>query len=114
MHQATHARRGLRARLAHLSDDHFMAMSIFVVLLCVLCWVALSTPTAGASDAPSTDENVPFAAPVRSAPAEWVWEPTPMPALAIRVASTCDESFRLAGAVDAEGRYQSLPVRMAM
>jgi hypothetical protein len=47
----------------------------------------------------------------------WIWLPTPtsepLPP-AVAAPDGCDQTFRLAGSIDAEGRNQPLPVRMAI
>ena len=107
----------------HIEEDHLIASLLFVVLLCVVKLTLLSEPAVTAAEplvAPTatptarpTPTDIPFNTPTAT--------PSPMPtptrlptATARSLVVGCDEPFRLAGALDAEGRSQPDDVRMAM
>ena len=107
----------------HIEEDHLIASLLFVVLLCVVKLTLLSEPAVTAAEplaAPTatptarpTPTDIPFNTPTAT--------PSPMPtptrlptATARSLVVGCDEPFRLAGALDAEGRSQPDYVRMAI
>ena len=105
----------------HIEEDHLIASLLFVVLLCVVKLTFLSEPSVIAAEplplpAPSatptprpTPTEIPFHTPTPTA------TPTHTPQLTVRPTVVgCAETFRLAGALDAEGRNQPEYVRMAM
>jgi len=105
----------------HIEEDHLIASLLFVVLLCVVKLTLLSEPAVTAAEplaAPTatptarpTPTDIPFntPTPTPSPTPTRILQPTAQPTML-----GCDEPFRLAGALDAEGRSQPDYVRMAM
>jgi hypothetical protein len=103
----------------HVESDHIIAALLCVALVVGVGFYTLRAPAS--SD--TADEAAPAAqeaALFRSAGTSdlvWIWPRPPAPAPELTqtaAAGGCDEAFRLAGSVDAEGRNQPLGVRMAM
>ena len=105
----------------HIEEDHLIASLLFVVLLCVVKLTLLSEPAVTAAEplvAPTatptarpTPTDIPFntPTPTPSPTPTRILQPTAQPTML-----GCDEPFRLAGALDAEGRSQPDYVRMAI
>ena len=96
--------------------DHLIGTAIFVVLLCFIGVAALNVPN-GSEIVMDSAENV-LVSPRQTPRPDFVWvwpataTPEPLPPAVPN--SSCNEPFRLAGSLDAEGRNQPLAVRMAM
>ena len=104
-----------------VESDHIIA-----ALLCMALLVSIGLYISRAPDSGEQADQVvlaqPEPAPYQSSRLSdliWIWPREPAatpeaPQAAAARASACNEEFRLAGAVDAEGRNQPLGVRMAM
>ncbi len=97
-----------------IETDHLIACLLFIAV-CALGYGFVSKlpgPAVTPAAPPPAPSVQPVSGIVWSAPA---WTPTPAPPSTPRPTSLpCDETFRLAGALDAEGRGQPDFVRMAM
>jgi hypothetical protein len=99
-----------------LDYDHLICAAVFVVLLCVVSVAALSVPGNNGAVLNSAESGLVTPRQTPRPELDWVWSatatPEPLPPAVPN--SGCNELFRLAGSLDAEGRNQPLAVRMAM
>jgi hypothetical protein len=99
-----------------LDYDHLIGAAIFVVLLCVVGVGALGVPAISETVIDSAESVLVSPRLTPRPELVWVWPatatPEPLPPTVPN--SGCNEPFRLAGSLDAEGRNQPLAVRMAM
>ncbi len=93
-------------------DDHRIALTLTCAVLCALCTIVLNAPS-NVIESFAATLDTPTPRPTWTV----VWLDTATPTATPTLTATpspCDEVFRLAGALDAEGRSQPEYVRMAM
>ena len=106
--------------LKNLETDHIIAALLCAALVTGLGWYLLQSPPSSADTAAEAalTQSVaePFQPSSHLSDIMWLWprEPVSAPEPPQAAANGCNEAFRLAGAVDAEGRSQPLGVRIAM